>query len=141
MHGIPDLNVPIEGTSSRDVSTHIGAENLKDLAPVMGNTVEQEVVPDAPHDEMAINYISTGESMNRAMAMAIVDINFAKKIALIIEPDPEPNSLADCKRRSDWKDWQEAVTSELLSLNKRKVFGPVSLTPPHIRPVSHKWVL
>ena len=66
---------------------HIGVEKLKDLAHVMGNTVEQEVAPDAPHDEMAMNYISTGESMNRAMA--IVDINFAKKIASIIDPDPE----------------------------------------------------
>jgi hypothetical protein len=132
------LNVPIEGTSSGGVSTHTGAEKLKDLTPVMGNTVEQEVAPDAPHDEMAINYINTGESMNRALA--IVDINFAKKIASIIDPDPEPINLADCKRRSDWKDWQKAVTSELLSLNKRKVFGPVSLTPPHIRPVGHKWV-
>ena len=69
------------------------------LAPVMGNTVEQEVAQDAPYDEMAINYINTGESMNRAMA--IVDINFVKKIASIIDPDPGPNSLADCKRRSD----------------------------------------
>ena len=58
VHGIPDLNVPIEGTSSGDVSTHIGAEKLKDLAPVMGKTVEQEVAPDAPHDEMAINHIN-----------------------------------------------------------------------------------
>ena len=74
--------------------------------------------------------------MNREMV--IVDINFAKKIASIIDPDPEPTSLTDCKRRSDWKDWQKAVTSELLSLNKRKVFGPVSLTPPHVCPVGHK---
>ena len=56
VHGIPDLNVPIEGTSSGDVSTHIGAEKLKDLAPVLGNAVEQEVAPEAHHDEMAINY-------------------------------------------------------------------------------------
>jgi hypothetical protein len=82
---ILDMNVPIEGTSSGDVSTHIGAEKLNDLAPIMGKMVEQEVAPDAPHDEMAINYINTGDSMNRAMA--IVDINFAKKIASIIDPD------------------------------------------------------
>jgi hypothetical protein len=56
VHGIPDLNVPIEGPSSGDVSTHIGAEKLKDLAPIMVNTVEQEVARDAPHDELAINY-------------------------------------------------------------------------------------
>ena len=79
--------------------------------------------PDVLHDEMAINYIYTGESLNRATV--IVDINFATKIASIIDLDPEPNTLADCKKRSDWKDWQQAITAELLSLNKRKVFGPV----------------
>ena len=68
----------------------------------MGNTVEQEVAPDAPHDEMSTNYISTGESMNRAMT--IVDINFAKKIASMIDPDLRPNNPADCKIWSDWKD-------------------------------------
>ena len=111
VHGIPDLNVPIEGTSSGDVSTHIGAEKLKDLAPVMGNTVEQEAAPDAPHDEIAINYINKGQSKNRAMT--IVDIYFAKKISSIIDPDLRPNNLADCKIRSDWKDWQEAITSQM----------------------------
>jgi len=64
VRGIPDLNVPSEGTSSGDVSTHIGAEKIKDLAPVLGNTVEQKVAPDAPHDEMAINYMNKGESRN-----------------------------------------------------------------------------
>ena len=42
--------------------------------------------------------------------------------------------------RSDWKDWQKAITAELLSLNKREVFGPVCRTPPHIKPVGYKWV-
>ena len=120
------------------MSAHIGAGNLKDLAPIMGNLVEQVFAPDALHDEMAINYIYTGESLNRATV--IVDINFATKIASIIDLDPEPNTLADCKKRSDWKDWQQAITAELLSLNKRKVFGPVCRTPPHIRPVGHRWV-
>ena len=103
MHGIPDLNFPIGETPSGDVSAHIGAGNLKDLAPIMGNLVEQVFAPDALHDEMAINYIYTGESLNRATV--IVDINFATKIASIIDLDPEPNTLADCKKRSDWKDW------------------------------------
>ena len=42
------------------MSAYIGARNLKDLAPIMGNLVEQVFVPDALHDEMAINYIYTG---------------------------------------------------------------------------------
>lgn len=138
VHEIPDLNFPISEIPSEVVCAHIGAGKLKDLAPGLGNPVEQEDVPDALHDEMAINYVNSGESYNRAMAN--VDVNFAKKIASIIDLDPEPNTLADCKKRSDWKDWQKAITAELLSLNKREVFGPVCLTPPHIRPVGHKWV-
>ena len=138
MHEIPDLNFPISEIPSEDVCAHIGAGKLKDLAPGLGNPVEEGNVPDAPHDEMAINYVDSGESINRAMAN--VDIYFAIKIASIIDPDPEPNTLADCKKRSDWKDWQKAITAELVSLNKREVFGPVCLTPSHIRPVGHKWV-
>ena len=87
---------------------------------------------------MAINYVTSGESINRAMAN--VDINFARKIASIIDLDPEPNTLADCKKRSNWKDWKKAITAELLSLNKREVFGPACLTPPHIFPVGQEWV-
>ena len=139
MREIPDLNFPIRETPSGDVCAHVGVGNLKDLAPIMGNLVDEVLAPDALHDEMAINYIYTGESLNRAMV--VVDINFATKIALIVDLDPEPNMLADCKKRSDWKDWQQAITTELLSLNKRKVFGPVCRTPPHIRPVGHRWVL
>jgi hypothetical protein len=40
----------------------------------MENTVVQEVAPQAPHEEMAINY--KGESVNQAIA--IFDIKFAK---------------------------------------------------------------
>ena len=57
MHEILDLNFPIGETPSGDVSAHIGAGNLKDLAPIMGNLVEQVLAPDALHDEMDINYI------------------------------------------------------------------------------------
>lgn len=39
---------------------HIGAKKLKDVTHVMGNTVEQYVALDAPHDKMTTNYIDTG---------------------------------------------------------------------------------
>ena len=130
VHEILDLNFPISKIPSEDVCAHIGAGKLKDLAPGLGNPVEEGNVPDAPHDEMAINYVNSGESINRAMAN--VDIYFANKISPIIDLDPEPNTLADCKKRSDWKDWQKAITAELVSLNKREVFGPcLSNSSPH----------
>ena len=74
--------------------------------------------------------------MNRTTAN--VDIYFAKKIATIIDLDPEPASLTECKERSDWEDWKKAIETELLSLNTREVFGPVSRTPPHVHPIGHK---
>ena len=57
---------------------HTWSGNLKDLAPRLRNSVEQGNVPDAHHDKMAINYVTSGESINRAMAN--VDINFARKL-------------------------------------------------------------
>jgi hypothetical protein len=32
-------------------------------------------------------------------AMTIVDFNFPKRIASIIDPEPGPNDLADCKEK------------------------------------------
>ena len=66
---------------------------------------------------MAINYVTLSESINRAMTN--VDINFARKIASIIGLDPEPNTLADCKKRSNWKDWKKAITTDFLLTKER----------------------
>ena len=52
------------------------------------------------------------------------DIYFADKIAKI-DLEHEPKTLIECKKRSDWPKWKEAIAAELLSLNKRKVFGHV----------------
>lgn len=98
VHEIPDLNFPIEETPSKDVCAHICARILKGLAPQKGNLIEQELPSDELHDEMVINYINTGESMNQATVN--VDISIAKKIASTIDLDPEPNMLTDCKKRS-----------------------------------------
>jgi hypothetical protein len=78
VHEIPDLNFPISEIPSEDVCAHIGAGKLKDLAPGLGNSMEQGDVPDALHDEMAINYVNSGETFNRAMEN--VDVNFPGKL-------------------------------------------------------------
>ena len=46
----------------------------------------------------------------------------------------------NCKNRPDWTKWKDAIQAELSSLNKRKVFGPIILTPEAVRPVGYKWV-
>ena len=50
-------------------------------------------------EEISINYVDTGEIYNRETT--VVDIYFAKKIAKIIDLDPEPKSMAECKQHLD----------------------------------------
>ena len=89
-------------------------------------------------EEIAINYAESGELYNRKNTD--VDINFVSKITKAINEDPEPKSMAESRKRSDWVKWKEAIETELRSLSKRQVFGPVARTPPKVFPVGYKWV-
>jgi hypothetical protein len=51
------------------------------------------------HDEIAINYMETGESYDRSHTK--VDILFFKQIAEVLHTDPDPKSMAECMKRSD----------------------------------------
>ena len=80
-----------------DVCEHIGAGKLKGLAPVIESSGEQvEALEESPLEEIAINFVTSEESMNKTTAN--VDIDFAKKIATIIDLDPESASLAEYKK-------------------------------------------
>jgi hypothetical protein len=136
---IPDLNLAVEEIANPNMCTYKGDENLKELAPAARSSREtQEEMQSASHDEMAINYVLTGECMNRATTN--IDIYFAKKVASVIDHDLEPASIVECKKRPNWDKWKKAITAELISLDKREVFGPVSRTPSHIHPVGYKWI-
>jgi hypothetical protein len=54
--------------------------------------------------------------------------------------DLEPKIMTECKQRSDWIKWKEAIEAELDSLRKREVFCNVTLTPPKTYPVGFKWI-
>ncbi|GJS92894.1 retrovirus-related pol polyprotein from transposon TNT 1-94 [Tanacetum coccineum] len=54
--------------------------------------------------------------------------------------DPEPTSVIECQTRQDWNKWKEAMQPQLNSLNKRKVFGRIVLTPEVVKLVGYKWV-
>jgi hypothetical protein len=62
------------------------------------------------------------------------------KIADSLDPDPEPKSMIECRKCSDWEKWKAAIVAELRSLYKREVFGPAVPTPPNVIPVGCKWV-
>jgi hypothetical protein len=89
-------------------------------------------------DEIAINYVETGETYDRKATN--VDIYFSEKIAEDLQNDLDPNTMAECTKRSDWIKWKTAIEAELASLYKREVFSAVMPTPRDIFPVGYKWV-
>ena len=72
----------------------------------------------------------------------IFDDAFAYTVAtdIMLSDDIEPHSIDECRRRTDWSNWKQAIQIELDSLAKRNVFGPVAHTPTHMKPVGYKWV-
>nr|AQY61295.1 Pol [Coffea arabica] len=91
--------------------------------------------------ENSINFITSRKSWNRKEI--IIDNIFAYNIALDImaeDEDHELRSVDECRGRNDWPKWKDAIQSELDSLAKRKVFGPVVQTPEGVKPVGYKWV-
>jgi hypothetical protein len=90
--------------------------------------------------EISMNYACMLETLERTSI--IIDDVFAYSVAqeIIEHDDIEPRSVEECQRRADWPKWKEAIQAELDSLTKRKVFGPVLLTPPSVKPIGHKWV-
>jgi hypothetical protein len=102
-------------------------------AIVLGNTE-----PSIGVNENSINYVDSGESYDRKTT--IVDIYFASSVAETIQNDPDPKSMVECKKRSDWNKWKEAIEAELASLKKREVFSSAIPTPLRTFPVGFKWV-
>ena len=71
-------------------------------------------------DEIAINFIETGESYNHKSI--IVYIYFSEQIVNILQTDSDPKSMTECKKRSDWDKWKVAIETEIASLYKGKCF-------------------
>jgi len=90
--------------------------------------------------EISLNYTSARVLMDRSSMF--IDDAFAYSIAqeIIDNDEIEPRSVAECQRRADWPKWKDAIHTELDSLSKRQVFGPVVPCPPNVKPVGHKWV-
>ncbi|KAJ9535920.1 hypothetical protein OSB04_un000919 [Centaurea solstitialis] len=103
------------------------------------------LVPEEPqvpeNEEISINYNMSRKVWNRDKTD--VDDTFAYNVALNVmenEEDQEPKSVDECMHRKDWPKWKDAMQTELNSLTKREVFGPVVRTPEGVKPVGYKWV-
>ena len=82
--------------------------------------------------------MESGESYKRNTT--VVDIYFASKIANSMDPDPEPKSMIECQKRSNWDKWKTTIEAELRLLYQREVFGPTVPTPPKAIPIGCKWI-
>jgi hypothetical protein len=89
-------------------------------------------------ENISINYTSSGEVFDHSTT--IVNSSFSTIITESVLADPDFKTMVECKRRSDWNKWKEAIEVELSSLNKRKVFTDVIPTPLRVFPVGFKWV-
>jgi hypothetical protein len=120
--------------SSSVMRINTGANTLELLGSIIeGNNDESLRI-----EEIAINFVETGEPYDRKSI--VVDSYFSEEIENVFHTDLDPKSMAECKKRSDWDKWKEAVEVEIASVNKRKVFSAVRPTPPGILPVGYKWV-
>ena len=106
---LPVELVPCENV--RTTNTHMGRPEIPDLN-VSGNSVDLDEIERI--EEISTNYAKTGVTYERKTTN--VDIYFAEKIAKV-DPDREPKSILECKKRFDWSNWKEAIKSELMSLN------------------------
>ena len=134
---VPEVTCPEGEGPSALVRTNITDSTRASEQPDLNNTGNQNELDDA-NEEITTDYVESRDLYNRKTT--VVDINFVSKIATVIDEDPEPKSMAECRKRSDWVKWKEAIETELCLLKKRQVFGPVAPTPPKVFHVGYKWV-
>lgn len=115
------------------------------LSPEENTGMNDELVPEEhqvpENEEISINYSMSEKILDRNKID--VDDNFACNMALDVmneKEDHEPKSMEQCRQREDWPKWKDAIESELKSLAKREVFGPVVHKPKGVKPVGYKWV-
>jgi hypothetical protein len=89
-------------------------------------------------EEISINYTSFGEVYDRTTTIA--NICFSTIIARNFLNDPNPKTMAQCKKHLDWNKWKEVIKAELNSLKKGKVFIDVIYMTPRIFSIGFKWV-
>jgi hypothetical protein len=82
---------------------------------VLGNTNQSEGVK-----EISTNNVDSRESYDRETT--IVDVYFATLTANNLQKDLDPKSMAECKKRSDWNKWKEAIEADWPRSLKERYF-------------------
>ncbi|KAM2404978.1 hypothetical protein ACFXTH_032242 [Malus domestica] len=98
-------------------------------------SVLEETNPHPENREISVHYASSDDVWRRNKMIVDNALVYAVTTEIMLSDDLEPRSIDECRRRTDWSNWNQV---ELDSLAKSKVFGPVTLTPPHVKPVGYK---
>ncbi|GKB20373.1 copia protein [Tanacetum coccineum] len=120
-------------------------EKATENATIHGDIVlkgTQNVAPlkkeiDDINKEISVNYGHSKISLDQTKH--IIDDKLCYIVACDImngNDDPELTSVIECQSRHDWNKWKEAMQDKLNSLNKRKVFRRIVLTPGVVKPIS-----
>ncbi|CAA7033812.1 unnamed protein product [Microthlaspi erraticum] len=135
----------------KNLGEKVQEEPCKEICPEDINKLvfeepEKEIRPEDEHDtekfEISINFAQNGKVWTRNEIEdddGIFSFSVYKEIDHESD-DPDPETISECLKRPDWEKWKMAIQAELLSLNKRSVFGPIVTTPENTKPVGHKWV-
>jgi hypothetical protein len=87
-------------------------------------------------EEISINYTSSGEVYDYRTTIA--NLWFSTVIAENFVNDPDPMTMAECKKCLEWNKSKEAIQAEFNSLKKRKLFTELIPTPPRTFHVGFK---
>jgi hypothetical protein len=141
----PRKRINLTQTNPLDIAISINPSH--EIVLDYGSVLKETMLGDAPtpeptpeNREISINYACLSEIWNRNEIIIDDIFVFAVATEIINSDDIEPRSVDECQRRDNWQKWKEAIQVELDSLTKRKVFGPIVPTPPHVKPVGFKWV-
>ena len=95
---VPEVTCPEGEGPSALVRTNITDSTRASEQPDSNNTGNQNELDDA-NEEITTDYVESRDLYNRKTT--VVNINFVSKIAAIIDEDPEPKSMAECRKCSD----------------------------------------
>ena len=66
---------------------------------------------------------------------------FSFQVAMNIirnDEDQESQNVNEFRHQNDWLKWKEAIKTELRSLAKQEIFGPIVQTPTNIQQVGYR---
>jgi hypothetical protein len=94
---VPEVTRPEGEGPSAPVHTNMINSTRASEQPDSSNMGNQNELDD-PNEEIVIDYTESRELYRNT---TVIDINFISKIAIVINEDPEPKSMAECQKSSD----------------------------------------